>query len=210
MNQHFHFSPSVSGLLLIICLLGACGGPKHKTQEQIKEDYHKYLITPDLTMCELMGNVQEAEYPNGFLQQYVPDLPAHPDTVFFMPDGISGFHIVMGNDSLLCVRGTGGELIGFQSNKPTGNKLNCHYADDRNVDYWAWYSAAGDSLIIRFKKEGRQISSFSVEGHKNLTGGTIKNIHTDDLGNWTERTITTHYADGTTRTQSQTRKIKYY
>lgn len=210
MKRPFHAILFYAGLLLIVCILGACGGRKHKSQEQISEDYHKYLITPDLALCELQGNVLYAEYPAGFFRQYVPDLPERPDTVFFMPDGISGFGIVVGEDSLLTVRGTGGEVVGFDSETHTGNKLACHYKDERDVDYWQWISARGDSITIRFRKQGRQVSSFTVEGHKNLLGGTIKDIKTDDLGNWTQRTVITRYADHSTRTQRQTRTIKYY
>lgn len=210
MKRLFHAIVFYAGLLLIICLLGACGGKKQKTQEQISEDYHKYLTTPDLALCELQGNVLSAEYPKGFLQQYVPDLPQSADTVFFMPDGISGFGIVVGTDSLLTVRGTSGEAIGFRSGTGTGNKLACHYQDDRNVDYWLWQSAEGDSITIRFKKQGRQVSSFTVKGHKTLLSGTIKDIVTDDIGNWTERTVITRYADGTKSARRQERIIKYY
>lgn len=210
MKRPIHFLLLATGLLMAVCLLGACSGKKQKTQEQISEDYHKYLTTPDLAMYELQGNVFSAEYPEGFLQQYVPDLPQSADTVFFMPDGVSGLSIMLRDDNLLTVRGTSGEAIGFCSETDSGNKLACHYKDDRNVDSWEWHNAEGDSITIRFKKQGRQVTSFTVKGHKKLLGGTIKDIVTDDIGNWTERTVLTRYADGTKFIQRQKRIINYY
>lgn len=210
MNRLIHYGLGGICAILLACLMVSCHNTKQKTPEQIKEDYHKYLITPDLALCELMGNVSTVEYPEGFLQQYVPDLPARADTVSFMPDGMSTFAISIGSDTLLSVRGTGGEVIGFEGGQSSGYKQESHYQDDRNVDHWTWRNAAGDSLVIRFQKEGRQVSSFTVEGHKRLAGGTIKDIQTDDIGNWISRTVIVRFADGTKHTQHQRRIITYY
>lgn len=202
-------APLCAALWLCAGLLASCGSNKQKTQEQISEDYHKYLTTSDLALCELRGNVLSVEYPGGFLQQYIPDLPECSDTVFFMPDGLSGFDLWVGNDELLSVRGTGGELIGFWSRTKTRNRLRCHYKDDRHVDQWIWTGTRGDSLTVNFRHQGERVSAFTVTGEGTDIKGVVKIIDTDEIHNWTKRQIS--LTNGRRKyTLTQTRRIAYY
>lgn len=194
-------------VLALVALTTACRKSEPqppKTAEQRAEEYHQYLTTPDLTLMELEGCVSRVIYPKGYLAQYVAGADERPDTISFDPNGMCHLSLVQGGDSLRPVRTTDGRIVQLKGKTEQSPTLTLSYNADGLVSAWECHNIGG-AAHYSFEHSARRVTK--------ITGANAELIvqitKSDDLGNWTERTLT-HTVDGHPTTVVQQRVIEYY
>ena len=181
----FGLSVRVYVALAVVVLACSCGRNntyKEKTATQIAEEYHKNLVTDDLSLFELKGNVRSVTYPHGFLSQYSLERVGHADSIFFSASGLCESALTSGGDSLQLLRNTVGAVGAFA--RPDGRiRLSVMRNEDGHMLSWQM----GDTLYTFVYTDGHLDSvAVNVKG-KPAVSVAVDVIATDNVGNWTKR-----------------------
>lgn len=193
----------------LVFALWSCGNKynyKEKTDAERKETYHKELATKDLSLFEITGNAKEVIYPEGFLSQYLAQMPAEPDTVRFTATGAASFSTVVNGDSLHAIRMTDGAIVSLAGHKNCS--VNFGYNDDNQADKWTLMNGASPIEYAITYTDG-QVSKVAAPQADPAVTISVKILQKDELNNWTKREIQST-SDGQTTKRVQTRQIIYY
>lgn len=197
---------AVATLVLSLWSCGSKYNYKEKTAAERKETYHKELTTKDLSLFEVTGNAKEIIYPEGFLSQYLPQMPSEPDTVRFTATGAATFSTIVKGDTLHAIRMTDGAIVSLAGRKDCS--ITFGYNADNQVETWTLTSAASPIEYAIAYTDG-EVSKVSAPQADPAIAISVKILQRDELSNWTKREIQSTIGGQTTK-RVQTRQIIYY
>ncbi len=197
---------AVATLALSLWSCGSKYNYKEKTAAERKETYHKELTTKDLSLFEVTGNAKEIIYPEGFLSQYLPQMPSEPDTVRFTATGAATFSTIVKGDTLHAIRMTDGAIVSLAGRKDCS--ITFGYNADNQVETWTLTSAASPIEYAIAYTDG-EVSKVSAPQADPAIAISVKILQRDELSNWTKREIQSTIGGQTTK-RVQTRQIIYY
>lgn len=198
-----------TAVAMLALSLWSCGSKynyKEKTAAERKETYHKELTTKDLSLFEVTGNAKEVIYPEGFLSQYLAQMPSEPDTVRFTATGAATFSTIVKGDTLHAIRMTDGAIVSLAGRKDCS--ITFGYNADNQVETWTLTSAASPIEYAIAYTDG-EVSKVSAPQADPAIAISVKILQRDELSNWTKREIQSTIGGQTTK-RVQTRQIIYY